>query len=248
MSRSLSYALATALVISGAVPVFAATTPTAETAAQMTADQDFGKVSKDGQSALRDIHRVRLDIFNGQIDHAKTSIAKAISSLDKAQSDETVFTKAESDLKPPASMQGKTQAAADTGNTTASNTTATASKTPVQWLPVDGAMTIGEDYVATPEKAAGVKQANEKLVKGDKKGALDALKLANVDVDFLLEVAPLKATTSGVKQASDELGAGKYYEANQSLKSVEDAMRYDSQVLVATPQKTDAAHPAKSNG
>lgn len=227
--------------MSGAVPALAATTPAAQSAAQKTADQDFGKVSADGQSALRDIHRVRLDIFDGQIDHAKTSIAKAISSLDKAQSDETVFTRAEADLKPPAAMQAKAQA-------TASTSSATAGRTPVEWLPVDGAMTIGEDYTATPEKAAGVKRANEKLTKGDQKGAMDELKLANVDVDFLVEVAPLKPTMTGVRQASDELNAGKYYEANQSLKSIEDGMRFDNEVLVEKPQKTDAAHPAKSNG
>lgn len=238
MSKSLNYALAAALVVSGAVPVFAATTPTAETAAQKTADQAFGKVSADGQNALRDIRVVRVDIFDGQIDRAKANIAKAISSLNKAQSDETVFTKAESDLKPPAAMQGKATATAST-----SNTTANASKTPVEWLPVDGAMTLGEDYVATPEKSAGVKKANEKLTKGDQKGAIGELKLANVDVDFLIEVAPLKATMSGVKQASDELNAGKYYEANQSLKSVEDGMRFDSQILVETPQKKDSAKP-----
>jgi hypothetical protein len=42
-------------------------------------------------------------------------------------------------------------------------------------LPVDGAMTLGEDYVATPEKCAGVKKANEKLTKDDRKAGMDEL-------------------------------------------------------------------------
>lgn len=233
MHKPLTYAFAAAFVASAGLPALAAPTPTGETAAQQKADYDFGKLSTDGVSALRDIRVARLDIFDGHIDHAKTDVAKAMSSLNKAQSDETVFTKAESDLKPPANMPGKTQ--------TASNT----SSTKVEWLPVDGAMTLGEDYVATPQKTAGVAKANDKLAKGDQKAAMDELKVANVDVDFLVELAPLKATISGVKQASDFLNTGKYYEANQSLKSVEDGLRFDSETFNATPQKANAAHSTK---
>ena len=229
-------AFAAALILSGAAPAFAEQTPPPETAAQKTADRDFGKLSIDGQSALRDIRTVRLDIFNGQITGAKTNIAQAVASLNKAQSDETVFTKAESDLKPPAPLAGKTSVAT------------TPSTTPVKWLPVDGAMTLDQDYVATPEKKAGVNQANEKLTKGDRNGAMDALRIAHVDVDFLVELAPLKATTDGVRQASDELNAGRYYEANQSLKAVEDGMRFDSETFVASPQAANSASATAKKG
>ena len=233
MSRYLSFALAAALVASAGVPALAATPD--NTAAQRSADHDFGKLSVDGGAALRDIRMVRLEIFDGNINGAKTDMAKATSELDRAKSDETVFTKAEADLKTPASMQGKSTQTHENASTTA-----------IQWLPVDGSMMLGEDYIATPEKAAGVAKANEKLAAGDKNAAMDALKVADVDVDFAVEVAPLKATIQGVQQASTFLNDGKYYEANQALKSVEDGMRYDSENFVATPQK--AASSAKSSG
>ena len=192
MTRSVNYALAAALLVSTAACAYAADMAAGETAQQKNADQDFGKLSKDGRNSLRDIRLARLDIFDGHIDRAKADIAKATTSLGRAQSDETVFTKAESELKPPAGMNTK------------SATAGQASTTPVEWLPVDGAMTLGEDYVATPDKTSGVAKANDKLAKGDRKGAMDELKIANVDVNFLVELAPLKATLAGVKQASSQ--------------------------------------------
>lgn len=233
MSKFLTYTVAAAFIASAGFPALAAPAPADETAAQHNADRDFGKLSADGVSALRDVRLVRLDIFDGRIDSAKTDLAKAIASLSKAQSDETVFTKAESELKPPSNMPTKPQTAS--------------SSSPVQWVPVDGAMTLGEDDVATPEKTASVAKANGKLAQGDKKGAMDDLKLAGVDVVFIVELAPLKATVSGVQHASDLLNAGKYYEANQSLKSVEDGLRFDNEVLIATPQKASAAQPPKTS-
>ena len=234
MSKVLRFALAAALVASAGVPAFAASP---ETAAQQSADHDFGKLSVDGSAARRDIRMVRLEIFDGNINGAKADIAKAVASLDRAKSDETVFTKAEADLKTPASMQANT-----------TQTHEAASTTPIQWLPVDGSMTLGEDYIATPEKAASVAKANEKLASGDKKAAMDALKVADVDVSSAVEVAPLKATIQGVQQADTFLNDGKYYEANQALKSVEDGMRYDSETFTAAPQKMGNAHDTKSSG
>jgi hypothetical protein len=235
MRQSFGYAAALAFAASVSLPALAAP-PAAESAAQQSADHDFSKLSADGGKALRDIRTVRLEIFDGQIKGAKADIAKAIASLNKAQSDDTIFTKAESELKVPANMKGDTKNAAN------------ASTTPIQWLPVDGGMTLGEDFVATPEKTAGVAKANDKLAKGDKKGAMEDLKLANIDVNFLVELAPLKATEQGVKQASAFLDDGKYYEANQALKSVEDGMRFDTENVVGTPEKVDASRAMKTSG
>jgi hypothetical protein len=241
MSKVVRFALAAVLAASAGVPAFAASPD--NPAAQQSADHDFGKLSVDGGDALRDIRLVRLEIFNGDIKGAKADLAKAVASLDRAKSDETVFTKAEADLKAPASMQAnKTQTSSNT------QTHENASTTPIQWLPVDGSMTLGEDYIATPEKAASVAKANEKLASGDQKAALDALKVADLDVSFAVEVAPLKATIEGVQQASTFLNEGKYYEANQALKTVEDGMRYDSETFVAAPQKVGNAHDMKSSG
>jgi hypothetical protein len=190
---------------------------------QATADQDATKLSKDGYAAIRDVSQARLAIFNGQPSQAKMFTDEAEAAFKKAQKDDSVFTKAESDLNPPAGMiqrgSGKT---ADT--------------TPTTWVPVDGSMTLSEDYVDTPEKSAGVAKANKQFKAGDHKRAMETLKLANIDVSFVSEVAPFDKTMMGIKKADELIEAGKYYEANQALKSVEDGYRFDVTDVDSAPK------------
>jgi hypothetical protein len=148
----------------------------------------------------------------------------ATSSLRKAQNDDSVFMKAESELKAP---PGVTQ---PNPNHTQPNTVA------VKWLPVDGAMAIGEDYTAIPAKSAGVTKANEQLKQGDHAGAMETLRLAGVNVTFDEAVAPLDQTIKGVTTAETLLDQGEFYEANQALKGVQDGIRYDIVDMTGTPK------------
>jgi hypothetical protein len=192
------------------VPVFASTKP----AEKKTADQDAGKLSTDGSAAIHDVSLARLAIFNGQPVSASKYTAQALTALDKAAMDNTAFTKAEFELKTP---KGTVQPGSG----------ATPSTTRITWIPIDGSMTLGEDYIETPEKAAGVAKANEQLKHGDHKQAMETLKLADINVSVVLELAPLDATKNGIKKAEELIDKGKYYEANQALKGVEDGFRFD---------------------
>ncbi len=51
-----------------------------------------------------------------------------------------------------------------------------------QYIVINASVGISESYVATPEKEAAIKIANEKMAKGDKKGAMEELRLAGVGV------------------------------------------------------------------
>jgi hypothetical protein len=192
---------------------------------QLAATKDFGKLSTAGMKAFQDLHLARLAIFDGQTTRAKHFVQDAQADLNKAKTDDSVFTKAEADLKPAPGTKAK--ATPDVAP----------SATAVAWIPVDGQMTLGEDFVATPEKAAGVAKANTQLKGGQKTEALDTLKLADIDVYFVEEVAPLDATISGVDKAAQLVDQGHYYEANQALKSVEDGIRIDADALKAKPDK-----------
>jgi hypothetical protein len=236
MKHSKSTPLALALMAGALItaPAFAADQgATTGSANQQTADKDFGKLSTDGVNAFADVRMARMAIFNGDTNKAKSLIDNAQTALNSAKSDDTVFMKAESDLKP---APGQEQNTAKTG--TPDNANATPSTTKVAWIPVDGEMTFGEDYVASPDKAAGVAKADTQLKQGDKKAAMETLKLANIDVDFTEEVAPLKATINGVNKAAQLVDQGHYYEANQALKSVEDGIRFDNDVITGTPEKS----------
>jgi hypothetical protein len=137
------------------------------------------------------------------------------------------FTKAEADLKQPtikdaaADKNVSTQAPAD-------NTQADQMKTPIAWLPVDGSISINEDYSASPAKKAAVADANKSLKSGDRKGAIEKLKLADMNIDITLAVLPLEQTIDDVHQAASMINDGKYYEASQKLRQAQARERLDA--------------------
>ncbi|GEP01715.1 YfdX family protein [Methylobacterium haplocladii] len=232
-----------------APPTASQSSPTVQpgSAAQKAVDQYAVKLSSDGAGAFRDMHLARLAIFDADPAQAKTLVGKARTALATAKTDESVFTKAEADLKPPGAA--KPAAAQSKSGGTASGTDMTK---PVTWLPVDGQLVLGEDFIATPQKSAAVADANQSLEKGDRKGATEKLKLAGIDVNFTMAVLPLDRTTSDVDQAATLLDQGKYYEANAILKQAEDGMRFDMVDTTAIPQKaaaaTGTAAPAAKEG
>jgi hypothetical protein len=213
-------------------------------AAQQTAiDKDVGKLSADGASALQDVRLTRIAIYDGRVDDAKKFVNLADSTLAKAKTDEAVFTKAEADLKPPAGKD--THATATVGAASSASKPADGKsadskptdqlKTPIAWLPVDGALSINEDFAANPAKKAAVAEANKNLKGGDRHGAIEKLKLADMNIDVTMVVVPLEKTINDVHQAAGLINDGKYYEASQLLRDVQDGERFDVTSITAKP-------------
>jgi hypothetical protein len=235
--KSVAAALVLTTILGGSA--FAAEQATQPMAANQTAiDKDVGKLSKDGAQGFRDLQLTRLAIFEADPAQAKDMIGKAQAAFAKAKTDDAVFTKAEADLKTQAAMAGHKAAATK-------SEAAPASKA-VAWVPVDAQLVLGDDFVATPEKASAVTEANKNLAKGDQTGALEKLKLAHVDVNFTMAVLPLDKTVADIDQAATLIGQGKYYEANSVLKSAQDGIRFDMIDAVALPQKATAATADKT--
>ena len=236
--KSLAVALATTAMF-GSCAALAAEQPNAgsaatanqPTAATQKVDNELGKLSADGRKAFQDVRLARLAIFDGQTDQAKKYVDEAKASITKAKTDDAIFMKAEASLKPPAGVTQRTATQADKPMQ---------STTPTAWLPVDGGLTLGEDFVATPAKAAGVAKANDQLKKGDHKQAMETLKLAEINVALVMEVAPLDKTISGIDTAAQLIDSGKYYEGNQALKGVEDGVRYDVADANSDPGKASS--------
>jgi hypothetical protein len=231
MSKStMCLAAAAAVAMIGSAAIAAEQNAGSQDAASMTpaqqkAEQDFGRVSKDGFKAMNDVTMARWAIFDGKTTEAKKDIADASSALQKAQNDDTVFIKAEDQLTPPPGVKQPNNDGKAPGSTA------------VKWIPVNGAISLGEDYVETPEKSKGVAKANAQLQQGDHKGAMDSLRLAGVTVSFDEEVAPLGKTLTGVSKAEELLDSGNFYEANQQLKGVQDAVRFDVVDMSGAPGK-----------
>ena len=216
-------------------------------APQKAADQDFGKLSASGAKAYMEVNAARVAIFDGRTNDAKTLINKADADIGSANGDATAFMKAEADMKGSKPAQaGPTGAAASKNNAGKLNADDQASaadmKTPKQWLPVDGEMSVDEDLSVSPAKQAAAADANKSLAKGDKKGALEKLKVADINVDYAVAVVPLKQTIDDVHQAATLVNSGKYYEASQMLRDVQDSTRFDVLDISGVPKPVAASN------
>ena len=231
-------------------------------------DKDAGKLSVDGAQGFRDVALARLAIFDGKTADAKKFVDAADAAFGKAKTDRTVFVKAESALMPPDTQSDNGNAAAKGASNAVPSSQANAAPpagsanngapkgiqnadtaTPKAWLPVDGEISVNEDFSANPTKAAAVSDANKSLAKGDRKGAMEKLKLAQVDLDYVLAVVPLNQTINDVHQAATLVDGGKFYEASQQLRQVQDSTRYDMVDVVGTPGASKAmANGGPANG
>ena len=225
----------------------------APSAQDKAVDKVAGKLSADGAQGFRDVALTRLAIFDGRTADAKKFVDAADAAFAKAKNDRTVFVKAESALMPPDTQSDAGNAAGKGASGTAPSSQANATPpverqnggaqqgaqtadagTPKAWLPVDGEISVNEDFSANPTKAAAVSDANKSLAKGDRQGAMEKLKLAQVDLDYVLAVVPLKETINDVHQAATLVDGGKFYEASQQLRQVQDSTRYDMVDVVGT--------------
>ena len=204
---------------------------------QKAVDKDFSKVSADGSAAFMDMTLTRLAIFDGRIDAAKKFIDRAGMALSKAKTDETRFLKDEANLnaaKNTPTPKNDATSAPTTDQQNASNNNPSNNKM-TEWLPVDASITIDEDFSATPEKNAVVADANKSLANGDRKGAIEKLKLSGVNIDVVVLALPLDDTIAKVQQAANMINDGKYYQASQLIKQVQDSARSDVMDFDGTP-------------
>ncbi|EAS9109571.1 hypothetical protein EIV52_21235 [Salmonella enterica] len=73
--------------------------------------------------------------------------------------------------------------------------------------------------------------ANEKLKKGDRKGAIEVLNLAGITVSESQVLMPLKATRNDIQKAINLFNEGKYYQSNLMLLSAEEGIILDTEVI-----------------
>lgn len=204
------FALATAFAaMVAAAPVMAATatSDTSDATPHVTAQQvkAADQIAVQGLNALRDVQFARMALFQGNPQKAEALTNHAATLLANDSLDWSKFFR--SDKK--------------------------ANLNDDNYVAVDAAMGISEDYVVSPEKQAAIKRANSKLEKGDKKGAVEELRLAGIGVMENVYLMPLKQTRNAVAQAQKLMGEHKYYEANLALKGAEDGVIMDSTALFA---------------
>ena len=206
-------ALSSGLIASGITPAFSKDNPTStaapaeETAADQAEEQDFIRVSEDALMTMRNVHSARLAIFDGSPDKAQTYADAAVARIAATAKDEEKY-------------------ALDT-------------KTPItddSYVPFDASLTVAKTFVPNEANMKHIAKANEHLHKGQKKEAMEVLKLGEVDVAVSAELVPVKLAQKYIGEAAKLIGEGKYYEANLALKTVEDAVVADTFAIDAVPE------------
>lgn len=182
------------------------------------------KYSKEGHIALRDIEAARLAIFSSHLKTAADLIDQAKADLAKAAQD---------------------TGAADrpTGSNSASSANASSGSAPKQlaMVPVDGQLTVADDFVATPEKQQHIDNANKSLKSGNHEEALKELRLGEIAVVYNRLWMPVARAERHLDQATDLMNEQKYYEANLALKAIGDSLTVESIALTDTPKKTESS-------
>lgn len=188
--------------------------PISDAAPQDAAQRALMQLSQDGFSALRAVRVARIALFNGQPEVVSQLLDSAQASLRAAEREAPSFT-----VTAGETVKGKQGAAATTSQK-------------LDLIPIDATLTLADDYVPTKENQVHISKANEHLKNGDKKSAIEELRLADVELKYSRILMPIEATKKHVDQALRLLKEHKYYEANMALKAVDDGLTVETVKLV----------------
>jgi hypothetical protein len=220
--RVLAAAVATVLcggiAMSNANLLFAAENPTPTAAApsgqaapsdqkeSKAAQSDLIQVSDDAFTTMRNVGAARLAIFNGRPEQAQTFVDAAVT-------------------RSEASIKDAEKYILDTHESTSDDL----------YVPFDANLTVSETFSLNEQNKEHLAKANEHLRNGQKKEALEDLKLGDMDTIVAAKLVPMKYAKEHIDEAAKLMGEGKYYEANLALKAVEDAVVVETFALDSTP-------------
>ncbi len=177
-------------------------------AASTDADEaSFIKTVDEAYKALEEIRGARMALFNGAPEEAVKLTGEA----------HTDLVKAKDAMHEHALM---TQKKTDDNDA---------------YIPFDTSMALAEGFVPDEDKKAVLTKANEHLAKGEKAHAVEALKLANIDVSVSAAMIPAASSLKHVDEAVTLLSEKKYYEANLALKAVEDSVLIETYDINTIP-------------
>ncbi|EDQ3858071.1 YfdX family protein [Salmonella enterica subsp. diarizonae] len=175
------------------------------------------KISGQAWQAMRDVGMSRFELFNGQPQKAEKLASQAEQLLNDDSTDWSRYVKSD-------------KTAPEKGD---------------KYIRINSSITVSENYLPARTENDAITRANQKMKAGDKKGAIDALKLAGVSVIENQELIPLQQTRKDVNTALSLMSEGKYYQASLMLKSAQDSVIVDSQSVQessAQPVKNNTAH------
>ncbi|NVN42303.1 YfdX family protein [Asaia siamensis] len=207
----------TAFLTFAAVPALAAST-------SRTAEQDFARLSQDGQKAFADIVQAQQALVANQTSQAQSLIADAQLRLAMAARDNRAF------LKAQVSMQAAPSHDAPKRSVIAG--------VQVHWLPIGGEYAVTE--ALAPEKQSALANANTHLKNGDTDKANQDLQVVGTDIQYVVALAPLEMVAGDVNRASVFMAGSNAASAADALQSAIDSLLFVSDDVVVTAQPSGA--------
>ncbi|EAV2220633.1 YfdX family protein [Salmonella enterica] len=165
--------------------------------------RSIDNIAKTGNAVMQDVQLARLALFDGDTRGAKRLLNDANEKINDDQTDWTRYIKKNK-------------------------------KTPVDgdnYVIINARIAVSEDYQESEVKNKAIHNANEKLKKGDKKGAIEVLKLAGISVSESQILMPLKTTRDDIRKAIELFNDGKFYQTNLMLLSAEQGVVTDTEVI-----------------
>ncbi|MGU6965082.1 YfdX family protein [Salmonella enterica subsp. enterica serovar Poona] len=160
-------------------------------------------IAQIGNAAMQDVQLARVALFDGDISGAKHLLNDANRKINDDQTDWSRYIR--KDKKAPIDGDG--------------------------YVVINATIAVSEDYQTSEAKHKAVRNANEKLKKGDRKGAVEVLKLAGITVSERQVLMPLKTTRNDIQKAINLFNEGKYYQSNLMLLSAEEGIIFDTEVI-----------------
>ena len=209
-------------------------------------DKAIFETVDEAAQAIREIHQARLALFEGQTDAASKLVSSASDNLGMAHDSLARHALQMSDAKGSAkAMPGKDAAAGPSGSGTQS---AQAKTNDEAYLPIETSVSLAEGFVPAEQHKGALDQAGKQMSQGDQKGAVESLRLADIDIAVSAVVLPVNSSIQHVKDAVKLMGEQKYFEANLALKAVEDSVSVETWNAAGIPvQGTTASDSAPTS-
>ncbi|MGB1110124.1 MAG: YfdX family protein [Gammaproteobacteria bacterium] len=226
----LAGALAAGSVTAGISSVLAAEQAASDQVASQKldkAEQALIKVSRDANLSLRDVHKARFAIFNGQPEDARTYVDAALTRIGAAADEAEQY-----------AVEVKAPAADD------------------RYVPFDSSLVLRDVFVpatqqASEQQAKAAESGTQPTAPSQQAKASDEteqpasaapnadqgyrVKLTEAGIAVSAGLIPVNYAKQHIAQAAKLVGEGKFYQANLALKAVDDSVLIETYALDETP-------------
>ena len=178
----------------------------------------------EAERAVREIQQARFALFQGETDAAAKLVSAASDNLGAAQK---LLDRHGIERPDAKGATGDAKGAADT------------------WLPLRTSFSLAEGFVPAEQHQKALREADEQMQQGDQKGAVESLRLADVELAISAAMLPANASLEHVQDAKRLIDEKKFFEANLALKAVEDSVVVETWSAAALPVQgaTDRGAP-----